>query len=82
MMFEKLIIKHLANSLLKILPEEITSKISSLLGDLKKLTETGKKNPLSFQEVHRKFCLAFSCATNNQTAPFQGMKSDLRTKQT
>lgn len=55
MMFEKLIIRHLANSLLKTLPEELTSKISSLLGDVKKQTEMGKKNrshiPRSTHEV-------------------------------
>lgn len=80
MMFEKLIIRHLANSLLKTLQEELTSKISPLLGDLEKQTEMEKKNPLSCQEVHRKFCRAFCCTTNNQMSPLQGAKSGLRTK--
>lgn len=40
MMFEKLIIRHLANSLLKTLSGELTLKMASFLGDLKKQPET------------------------------------------
>lgn len=79
MMFEKLIIRHLANSLLKTLPEELTSKISSLLRDLKKQIEMGKKASLIPRSCIGSFVLLLVVLCMI-TSPFQGTKSSLRTK--
>lgn len=41
MVSEKPVMRHLANSLIKTLSEELTKKMASFLADVKKQTETG-----------------------------------------